>query len=139
MSKTFMPELPPEQRLQLLIDHCHSREQTEYYKELTQEDLDIKRETLSENLINISEMDDELTELKKDFKLKTDPLKVENKKLLSEVKTRKEKVNGTIFHLDDQENGLMDTYDEFGEFVKSRRLLPEERQQKIFPLKKAAN
>lgn len=33
--KTFMPAMPPDQRLQLLKDNCDDREETTYYKDLS--------------------------------------------------------------------------------------------------------
>lgn len=132
-----MPELAPEERKRLLVDNCDDHEQTTYYRELSPEDLDVKRETLSENLIHLSEWDDELQLAKDIFKSKAKPIKEENKTLLTEIKTRKEMVSGTLFHVADHEQGVMETFDENGEFVSSRRLRPDEKQLKAFPLKKA--
>jgi hypothetical protein len=137
--KTFMPDLPPDQRLQLLKDNCDDREETTYYKDLSQDDLDIKRESLSDNLVKLSEWEDELTYIKKEHKVKSDPLKVQNKILLTEIKTRKQEVTGVLYHIADHEQGIMETYDEQGEFVSSRRLRPNEKQQKLFPVSRAAN
>lgn len=135
--KTFMPELPPEQRLRLLQENCDSHEQASYYKELTQDELDSKRESLSENLITASALEDDLADIKKEFKLKLDPLKDERKSLLTEIKTRKQEITGTLFSMANYEEAMMETYDESGELVSSRRLRPEEKQLKAFPLKKA--
>ena len=135
MSKQFMPEERPDRRLQMLRDHADKTEQTKYYKDLSQEDLDIKREKLTDNMIKVSDMEDSLTEIKENYKEKMDPLKRENKELLVEVKTRKQVVEGTLFHLSDHENSIMETYDENGDFVSSRRLRPDEKQPKLFPIK----
>ncbi|HYE53699.1 MAG TPA: hypothetical protein VD996_02610 [Chitinophagaceae bacterium] len=137
--KAFMPELDPDLRLQALKDNCDSKEETEYYKDLTQADLDIKMEALSRNLIFLSEREDELQAIKDEFKMRMAGPKQENKELLQQIKTRKEKVIGTLYHLANLDEGIMETYDERGEFVSSRRLRPGERQSKLFPLRKAAN
>jgi uncharacterized coiled-coil DUF342 family protein len=138
--KDFMPEITDvKQRLQLLKDNCDSSEETTYFKELTQEDLDVKREVLSENLVKLSEWEDELNETKKLHKAKADPLKEQNKGLISEIKTRKQQVTGILYHIADHENSVMETYDEQGEFVSSRRLRPEEKSKIPFPIRKAAN
>lgn len=139
MSKTFMPELPPDQRLQLLRDNCDSHDETTYYRDLTPEDMDVKREQLSDNLVKLSEFEDELTEIKEEFKGKMNPLKISNKALLTEVKTRKAEVHGTLFNIADHDNGIMETYDENGEFISSRRLRPDEKQKQLFPLRKTAD
>lgn len=99
----------------------------------------MKRESLSDNLVKLSEWEDELTDVKKDHKVKADPLKAENKILLTEIKTRKQEVTGVLYHIADHEHGIMETYDDQGEFVSSRRLRPNEKQPKLFPVSRAAN
>lgn len=138
MSKTFMPELPTEQRLRLLQDNCDSHDETTYYRDLTPEEMDVRREQLSDNLIKLSEYEDNLTEIKDEFKEKMNPLKVSNKVILTEVKTRKAEIHGTVFNIADHDNGIMESYDETGEFISSRRLRPDEKQKQLFPLRKTA-
>jgi hypothetical protein len=138
--KDFMPEITDlKQRLQLLKDNCDSSEETTYFKEITQEGLDVTREILSDNLVKLSEWEDELNETKKLHKAKADPLKEQNKGFISEIKTRKQQVTGILYHIADHENSVMETYDEQGEFVSSRRLRPEEKSKIPFPIRKAAN
>lgn len=51
---------------------------------------------------------------------------------------RKATVTGTLYHIADHETGIMNTYDEQGEFISSRRMRPGERvQTKIFAVKSA--
>lgn len=136
MNKDFMPDLQEDQRLQLLKENCDSHENTTYYRDLDSDELDVKREELSENLIKISEYDDVLEEAKTENKSKTKPLKLANKELLEEIKTRKAKVDGLLFHLPNHEDGVMETYNEKGEFISSRRLRPEEKQARLFKVNK---
>lgn len=136
MNKDFMPEMDPAQRIQLLKETCDHSEETTYYKDLTPEELDVKREELSENLIKISEFDDVLDEAKTVYKSKANPLKLENKELLTEVKTRKSKVDGILFHCANHQDGVMDTYNENGEYIGNRRLRPDEKQAKLFQVPK---
>lgn len=137
MSKIFMPEVEPKQRLMLLQQNADHIEETTYYKPLTQEELDLRRENLTDNAIQLSEYEDDKKEMMADFKLKMDPLTKENKKLLTEVKTRQAEVSGNLYYLANHEDGMMETYDENGELISSRRLRPEEKQQNIFSLSKA--
>lgn len=137
MNKDFMPEMDADQRLQLLKEQCDSHESRSYYRDLSTNELDVKREELSENLIKISEFDDVLDEAKTEYKSKAQPLKLENKELLTEVKTRKAKVDGILFHFANHTDGVMDTYNELGEYIESRRLRPEEKQAKLFQVPKS--
>lgn len=134
--KTFMPELPPEQRRQLLVDNCDHREETTYMRDLDQEEVNERMGTLSKNLIVISKQDDVLDEHKEAHKAVTKPLKLHNASLLEEIKNRKTEVEGTLFHIADHEQGIMDVYDEMGEFQYSRRLRPEEKQARLFTVGK---
>lgn len=127
-------DILPEDRLRLLIDNCDNREEGPYMKELNAEELDFKRESITENYITLNDLDEDLAKVKQDFKKKTDPLKLKNKALLKEVKTRKEERKGWLFSFFNLEEGIVNIYDEKGEFISSRRLDPLERvkQAKLF-------
>lgn len=139
MPKQFMPDVSPEERLQMLKDHCESMEETKYYRDLTADELDVKRETFVDNAIKLSVLNDELQAYKDSYKNQMKPYAAENAALQMQIKTRKQNIEGTLFHIADQSAGIMETYDEFGEFVSSRRLRPDEKQTKIFSLPKASN
>lgn len=125
-------DVDPSKRLQLLIDNCDDHEKTSYLKDLTDEELDIKRETLTGNCISVFKLEEELKDIKAGYKDRIDPLKDETRELCKQVETRKEQVNGRLFHFADHEASIMNTYDELGEFVSSRRLKPEEKQARLF-------
>jgi len=135
--KQFMPELQQHERILLLQQNADRIEETTYYKPLTQEELDLRRENLTDNAIKLSEFEDEKKDAMADFKAKMDPLTKENKKLLTEVKTRQAEVSGSLYHLSNHDDGMMETYDQNGELISTRRLRPEEKQQNIFNIKKA--
>lgn len=134
-----MPELSPDERKMILQQNADSIEQTEYLKPLTQEEMDVKRETLTNNAIKLSELEDAKKEVVQGYKQQMDPLAKANKEILTEIKTRQAKVNGTLYHMANHEEGMMETYDDFGELVFSRRLRPEEKRQNLFSLPKAVN
>jgi flagellar motility protein MotE (MotC chaperone) len=131
MNKTmFAEEADLTERLRLLNQNCDSKETTPYIRNLTQEELDFKRETHVDNCIELDRLNDELKIVKAEYKVKMEPVSEENKKLLRQIKTRQEELTGTIFNFSDFEEGMVNTYDENGEFVGSRRMKPEERQLK---------
>lgn len=132
MAKFFMPEATTEERLRVLRDTADKMEETSYERELSPDELDSKREKFVDNSIKISSLEDELNEKKTEFKNKIDPVKLENKTLQYEVKTKKTKVKGTLFHLANHEDGMMETYDHSGEMIGSRRLRPDERQARLY-------
>lgn len=139
MQKIFMPDTPPTERLQILRNNADEVEQTTYEKDLTQEELDAKREEFVDNSIKVSTLEDELNAYKTSYKAKIDPIKTTNKVLQQEVKTKKQKVKGTLFHMANHESGWMETYDESGEMISTRRLRPDEKQARLFVADKAAS
>lgn len=133
-----MPDANPKDRLVLLQENATKVEQTTYQKSLTQDELSARREDLADNCIKLNQIEDELKEIKDEFKSKTDPLKSTNKTLLTEIKTKQSTVDGTLFHLANHEDGMMETYDQYGYLISSRRLRPEEKQGTIFSIAKTA-
>lgn len=131
MAKIFMPEATPEERINILRNNADKVEQTTYEKELTQEELDAKREEFVDNDIQIAKLEDELNEKKAEFKSKMEPIKIVNRSLRQEVKTKKKEVKGQLFHMANHTDSMMETYDETGELVSSRRLRPDEKQVRM--------
>jgi molybdopterin converting factor small subunit len=131
MPKIFMPEEKPEERLRILQINADKVETTTYEKELTEDELIAKREEFVDNSIVVSKLEDELAEKKKEFKNKIEPVKLVNRALQQEIKTKKKEVKGLLFQMADQVNSMMEVYDETGELVSSRRLRPEEKQTRL--------
>lgn len=139
MPKQFMPEVPAKERLAMLQDNATKTEQTSYQKTLTPDELAQRREDLADNCIKLNKLEDDLKEVKDDFKTEMDPLKNKNKVLLSEIKTKQTTAEGALYHLANHDDGMMEIYDAEGFLIESRRLRPEEKQASIFSLPKAAN
>lgn len=134
-----MPESSQKERLMMMQENAAKVEKTTYQKSLSLEELAARREDLADNCIKLNQLEDELKEVKDDFKLKIDPLKTTNKVLLTEIKTKQSTVDGTLFHMANHDDGMMETYDNDGYLISTRRLRPEEKQTNIFSLPKAAN
>lgn len=135
--KQFMPEATEKERLMIMQENAAKIEQTTYQKVLTPDELAARREDLADNCIKLNEKEDDLNEIKSDFKAVMDPLKKTNKILLTEIKTKQSTIDGTLFHMANYDDGMMETYDNEGMLISSRRLRPEEKQQNIFSLAKA--
>jgi hypothetical protein len=119
MQKTLMDEVPDNLKMQVLADSADSVENTTYYKPLTQEELEVKREQSG-------------------YKDKMKPLQTENVVLLQEVKTKQAEITGTLYHLANHDTGFMETYNESAELVSTRRLRPNEKQKNVFQISKSA-
>lgn len=135
MDKQLFPEnMSAKDKLDNLQAMAYSTEETSYFKVLTQEELDERRETLTENYIKISDLEAEKKQLTEEIKAKQKPMKVQNVELLQTLKTKSEKIDGVLYHVDDQDKGMMYSYDANGNFISSRRLKPNERQGSMFKL-----
>jgi hypothetical protein len=135
--KQFMPEANSKDRLIILQESAAKTEQTNYQKNLSAEELAARREDLADDCIKLNKYEDELKKIKDDFKIKMDPLKAANKIRLTEINTKQATFDGTLFHLANYEDGIMETYDNEGMLISSRRLRPEEKQGTIFSISKA--
>ena len=131
-TEQFMPSAAPSERRTIMADHAISVEDTTYLKPLSAEEIDQHRETITNNFITYSDLEEEKKEAMANFKAKMDPIVKENKVLLTEVRTKHAKVQGRLYHIPNHEKSIMETYDEDGYFVSSRRLLPTEKQGRLF-------
>ena len=135
-----MPDATPSERLQALRNHADKiEENASWERDLTDEELDTKRETFVDNSINVSKLEDELNAYKKAYKGKIEPIKIVNKGLQFEIKTKRVIDKGTLYHLANQESGYMESYNEKGELIGKRRLRPEEKQTRLYIPPMAAN
>lgn len=135
MKQNLFPDgMPAKDRRDNLQAMAHSIENTSYYVNLTQDELDVRREKLTDNFIKISDIKNELDQVTKKLKSEQKPLIEENAELMQNIKTKTEEKSGVLYHVDDQEGGMMHSYDEEGYLVSSRRLRPDEKQSSIFSI-----
>lgn len=140
MPEIFMPDATPNERLQALKNNADKiEENASYERDLSEDELNVKRETFVDNSINVSKLEDELNAYKKAYKGKIEPIKIVNKGLQFEIKTKRTTEKGTLFHLANHDSGYMESYNEAGELISKRRLRPEERQARLYIPPMAAN
>jgi hypothetical protein len=133
----YLMSLSDADRLQVLQDTSHLITETKYSKPLTEEDMAEAKNAVAENCIKLSDFNEELTKIKKEYKDKMAPFVEHNATLLMEIRTKQRIVAGIIYDIADYENNKMETYNSEGEQVSSRRLKPEEKQGKVFALGQA--
>lgn len=129
--KQFMPDLTPTERRRILEQNADKVEISTYQKPLTDEALNEKMKVLSKNSIELYDLEEEKKDAVAVFKEKIDPLKKSNKHLLNEIRTKQETVSGKLYMLANYEDKMMETYDEEGLLVESRRLKPDENQANL--------
>jgi len=131
MSKVFMPEQSPSDRLIIMQQNADSIENRNYYRTLNDEELLVRKERLTDNSIKLHHLSIEQKELVAHIKTKMDPLKKENCFLINEIDTGKTEEQGQIFGMANHEQGMMEYFDSNGEMISSRRLTPEEKQGRV--------
>lgn len=131
MSKKFMPEISQSERMNILQQNADKIEQTTYLKPLSEDELSARRESLTDNSIRLSDLEEDKKEATKQFKDQIDPLKSANKTILVEIRTKQAKVDGTLYFMANHEESMMETYDDTGEMIESRRLRPDEKQGRL--------
>lgn len=133
-----MPELAdPKDRLMQMQQDASKVEQTTYQKVLSPDELAARREDLADTCIKLNTLEDELKEIKDGYTAKMKPLKEANKTRLTEIKTKQTTIDGTLYHIANTEESMMETYDGEGALVSTRRLRPEEKQGNVFQMGKA--
>lgn len=136
MDQLFDNSMSKQERIVQLESMACKIEEGKYFKKLSKEEIESKKENLSDNIIKLSELEQE----KKDYILENKgnqkPLLEDNKFLIEVIKTRQEEKNGRIYYIDQQEEGQMYMYDEDGNLIDQRRLRPDEKQTTIFSINK---
>ena len=102
-----------------------------YTKNLSEEQVTLKRKELSDVSIIINDIEIEKKQIASEFKERLAQPLEDKAELLLAIKHKSEYRKGNLFHIDDQENGFMYIFDEDAECVESRPLKPTERQGKI--------
>lgn len=131
-------QLSPRERAEFLKNHADTISENEQFSlRYEGEEINQVREEYADASIHLSQIEEEFAGIKETYKAKLKGAKTEIAKLMSTLKQNGEWKNGTLFGFADHVLGTMQLFDEQGNLVSSRRLLPNERQMTIF--NKASN
>jgi C1A family cysteine protease len=122
------------ERLELLENNMLRQTERTYQKDFTQEEVDEFKTIMSEDMIKLDAIEDELAEVKKEFKAKMEPLQKNIKGLLTFIKFKSRQVTEQVYLFDYQEEGMMASYNSDGDLVDTRRLTPAEKQTNIMSI-----
>lgn len=133
MKTNLFPELSDKETIaRAVADNADGVETMTFEKRLNEEELAIVKDSFSSDAVELNQLEQELQTIKDEYKLKMKPVKDSMAATLGTLKTRQQTFTGNVYLYADQKSSLMGYYDERGELVHSRRLLPEERQITIF-------
>lgn len=136
MEKFLGQEFKESDRRQFLEDNCDAVEEIGYTRRFTTDELNQKKENLANISIEINDIEEEKKEAMSDFKTRLKPLDEDKKKILEQVKKKSEFVQKDCYKFIDHEAKTVGYYNELGELVSSRPIMPQEMQKTIFQLNK---
>lgn len=126
-----LEKLDPSERKQFMEDNADKVEDSNYFKKFGPEDLESARINFVENSHAIYMLEEEYQEVKKGYSERLKDSKSSNKEVLKSIRDNGRFIDGKLYHFKDDAAGVMEIYTEDGEFFKSRRLTPEEKQMAI--------
>ena len=120
MDKLFMPNESPAKRLKYLENQANGAVEDKYFHQLTEQELNLKRVEITDNVIELGDVEEEKAEVMKDFKSRIDPLKSEIKRLTLQVRTGHEERFGKLFKFIDREKRWVYFYDSAGNLIENK-------------------
>jgi len=117
-----------EERVRSMDDTCYRKVQEKFYQPIVSDEIEEIKNELLNAYMKLSDLEAEKKEVIEEINERIKPYKKEVKELTSSLKQGAREVEDILWYMDDQEEGLMYLYDRFGNLIKSRKLLPSERQ-----------
>lgn len=124
-------EMPPKEVVDNLEAVCYDTETKFYTKNLTAEELVERKDEYASLGVELSGIAQEKKEVLESFKAQEKEPKERSKELLDAIQFKSEQVHGTLFMVDDQEEGMMYFFDKKGVCVNARPMEKKERQLKL--------
>lgn len=126
-----LKQLSPSDRLMTLQSESLSIEEQTYTKPLNEDEMILVKEELAKSSIAKSFLEEELRQIKEDFKQKMAPHSSVIIESIASLKTGGKTITGMLYKLPDYDNKLVYFVDADGNQVSSRMMKPEERQVMI--------
>jgi hypothetical protein len=124
-------DLPPELRRQAIKDDAVQVLSEKFYQPLSDQDAEEKKRSLLRVLDEIDEVGLEAAKSAADYKDQIKTKTVHAKTIRIELRSGQQEVDGKLYGIPDYTGNKMHYYSEDGSWIRSRNLLPEERQHQI--------
>lgn len=131
MQKEIYQEKTADDRKVYLRDTCDKIENFSYEKSYTNQDVELFCDRLSKIMIEVQQLEVELSRVKKEFTDKMKPSKKELSELLNKIKFRSEMVTEQVYIFIDHERNEVGYYSGAGILVHKRMLKIDEHQRSI--------
>ena len=134
MEIQLLPDVAADKRVDYLKDTCDKVEDFHYMKRFEHNDLELFKNKLSDAMIELNAMEEELTAKKAEYKEKMDPYKETVKENLKLIRDKALSIKEKCFVIYAHEENMAGYYNQYGELVHSRPLLPIEKQRTIMSM-----
>ena len=131
MNINSLKQLSASDRLMTLQSESLSIEEQTYTKPLNEDEMTLVKEELATAAIAKSFLEEELRQIKEDFKAKMAPHNSVIIDSIASLKTGGKTITGLLYKLPDYDNKMVYFVDAEGNQVSSRMMKPEERQVMI--------
>jgi len=118
----------PSQIKEFLESYCYTKEDASYFRQFSDDERHDVSELFLKDSIEAARIEEELAEIKKDYKARLDPIKNNIKNMRTELKNNGREEFGVLYLIDDYENGMMHNVDANGNVISSRKMTVKERQ-----------
>lgn len=116
----------PKEILEILQSNADGTEPMQYVRYFSEDELAEKNEKFLSQSIEFEKLSDDLAVIKKQFKGKMDPLKAENRELLTMLKDKGESLKEDVYKFIDQEEKAVGYYSKEGKLIHSRPIRRDE-------------
>lgn len=124
-------DLSAEDRASVLQGEALTISEQAYMKPLSPDELNVFKDDLANAAILKAVIEDELNEIKLQYKAKIEPLRLRVSEAIDAIKNKAVEVKGDVYKMADHDNNMIHHVDPLGNVLSSRRMLPEERQLRI--------
>lgn len=131
MRKRLFENYSKADRIRALRDNAERAEDFHYFKNYDQEEMEALKDQYFQDAAELKKYEDALAMAKVEFKMNATPIKDSMREAFSGIQSKGRTVTEQVYLLADHEAGMMEYYNEAGDLVHTRRLLPDERQLRM--------
>lgn len=132
MKDIMLADTPVEQREEILRNSCDQILERSYTRKFDQDEINERRTELANVIIQIADLEQELAEVRADYKGKIKPLQERVSKLRDELKVGGNWIKGDCFKFVDEDEGKVGIYSPEGYLLEQRPMTQDERQRNVF-------
>lgn len=137
--EAYFKKLQHTERITALRENAVMSYEKNVIRDFSEEELSDIKTTLSEQAIELNDVEIEKKELTSGLTSKIKVIKGNIKTTLRDLKNKYYENEETVYDIDDQEVGLMHTFDNQGNLLSTRKLTPKEKQLNIKHLNQQAS